>query len=460
MKAAFVAVYLVICVFPLSAQFTVFVSSVPPNTPPSSDIFIAGNFNNWNPGDPAFQLTDHQDGTFSITFSPSPGQLQFKFTRGSWATVEGNANGGFIPNRTYTYPGGIDTASVSIGGWEDISGGGTTEEHVQILDADFYMPQLDRTRRIWIYLPPDYASTAKRYPVIYMQDGQNLFDPAYSFAGEWMVDESMTNFFDEGDYSAIVVGIDNGGSERIDEYSPWINSGYGGGDGEAYASFIVETLKPFIDAEFRTRPEREYTGIAGSSLGANISMYAAVEYQDVFSKVGIFSPAFWFSDSSYLHIAEEGIDQDLRVYFVAGENESPTMVSNMMKMYDALVLAGQDENERYFISHADGAHSEWYWAREYPAAYAWLFEELVLSLQPTSEIEINVYPNPVGDQLKLDIPGDALQYSIYTMTGEIWTQQVLTSTSIDTSMLVPGIYFVSIEDKVSKVKRVSRFVKQ
>jgi predicted alpha/beta superfamily hydrolase len=445
----------------IHAQLTITVSSIPPSTPPDDNIYIAGSFNGWDPGHTDYILTDHQDGTYSITFSPSPGLLEFKFTRGSWANVEGNAQGGFVPNRTYNYVGGVQNTSLTIAGWEDNPGGiSTAEENVEILDEDFFIPQLNRTRRVWLYLPPDYNTTSKRYPVIYMQDGQNLFDVLTSFAGEWEVDESMNDLHDTGDYGAIVVGIDNGGGERINEYSPWLNPNYGGGQGEAYADFLVETLKPFIDSTYRTLVGREYTAVAGSSMGANISMYTGIEHQDVFGKVGIFSPAFWFSDSSYLHLAQKGISQDLRVYFVAGENESAGMIADMMEMYDALISAGQDESELYFLSEQDGAHSEWFWAREYPDAYEWLFDELILADHTLTSEEVSVYPNPVSNYMTISTPADNLNYFIYSLPGKLILSGKLVDGKIDTSGLVPGTYFLQLRDQGDLSVYDSKFVKQ
>ncbi len=445
----------------IQAQLTVTISSIPASTPPDADIYIAGNFNGWDPGAAAYLLTDNNDGTYSITFTPSPGLLEFKFTRGSWANVEGTAQGTYIPNRTYNYPGGTQSTSYSIAGWEDNPGGiSTATENVEIINEEFFIPQLNRTRRVWLYLPPDYATSTKRYPVIYMQDGQNLFDVLTSFSGEWKVDESMNDLFDTGDYGAIVVGIDNGGGERIDEYSPWVNTNYGGGDGEAYADFLATTLKPYIDSTYRTLPGREYTAIAGSSLGANISMYTAIEYQDVFSKVGIFSPAFWFSDSSYIHLQAKGIIQDLSVYFVAGQNESATIIADMMEMYDALIDAGQDESEMYFLSEPDGAHSEWFWAREYPDAYEWLFDELILADQSIPTKYWTIFPNPVSDFITITTSTEELTYSIYSITGQLLLAGPLQNGSIDTSGLAPGLFYVQLRDTDLQTVYVSRFVKR
>ncbi len=445
---------------PLFAQLTITLSSVPANTPPEATLYIAGSFNGWDPGQSAYALTNHMDGTYSITFEPAPGTLEFKFTRGSWATVEGSAEGGFRPNRTLQYNGGVQQSTLTIDGWEDISGMHTATPNVTIYDEDFYIPQLDRTRRIWVYLPPDYQSTTKRYPVIYMQDGQNVFDVFYSFAGEWKVDESMNNLFDAGDFGAIVVAIDNGMGERINEYSPWINPSYGGGQGEAYATFIAETLKPHIDSTFRTLPGREYTAVAGSSLGANISIYMAIEHQDVFGKVGIFSPAFWFSDSAYIHLANKGIDQDLRVYFVAGENESSTMIANMQQMHDALIASGQDPEEMFFLSEPDGAHSEWFWAREYPDAYEWLFDEIILSEVKPFEDTWTIYPNPVNAYIYVKGSGrNAHTYSIFTSTGLIQHANRPFNEAIDTSDLLTGVYFLQLKNKEGQIVFTSRFVR-
>ena len=445
----------------ITAQLTIHVTSVPSSTPPNEDIYIAGNFNGWDPGLAEYILTDNQNGTYSITFSPNPGLLEFKFTRGSWANVEGTAQGTYIPNRTYNYAGGIQNTSFTIEGWEDNPGGvHTTEPNVQIIDEAYYIPQLDRSRRIWLYLPPDYATSSKKYPVIYMQDGQNLFDVLTSFAGEWRVDESMNDLFDTGDYGAIVVGIDNGGGERINEYSPWVNPSYGGGDGEAYASFLVNTLKPHIDSLYRTLPGRDYTAVAGSSVGANISMYTAIEYQNIFSKVGIFSPAFWFSDSSYIHLAAKGITQDLRVYFVAGQNESAGMIPDMMAMYDALIAAGQDESEMHFLSEPDGAHSEWFWAREYPDAYVWLFDETILATKPISQAYWSIYPNPVSDYIDISSPAADLKYTIYNLTGQVITFGILVGNRIDTSAISPGLYLLELRDPANPSSFVTRFIKQ
>ncbi|MEO6130762.1 MAG: T9SS type A sorting domain-containing protein, partial [Saprospiraceae bacterium] len=226
------------------------------------------------------------------------------------------------------------------------------------------------------------------------------------------------------------------------------------------ASFIVNTLKPHIDSLFRTKPERDYTGIGGSSLGANISMFAAVQYQDVFSRVSIFSPAFWFSDSIYQHITHTGIHQELKIYFVAGTKESSTMISDMQAVRNTLASAGEDVTNMKFISRLDGAHSEWFWAREYPAAYDWLFGDLVMSTKRPEEKKGNVFPNPANTFLWISGEESNVHVTIYSLQGEsMLNKDIDANAKIDISNLPPGIYFLEMKSMSSSGFTFSRFVK-
>lgn len=431
----------------LFAQLTINVTSVPDNTPAGEDIYLAGNFNSWNPGNSDYKLTDNGNGTFQITFSPAAGTLQFKFTRGSWATVEGSAQGTYIPNRTLVYSGGAQSVDLTIAGWEGSgSGGGTLEENAYVLSEDFEIPQLNRTRRIWIYLPPDYETSDKDYPVLYMHDGQNVFDESTSFSGEWEVDESLNDLFENGDEGIIVVAIDNGGIHRIDEYSPWVNATYGGGQGEEYVSFIVETLKPHIDSEFRTKPDRLNTGIMGSSMGGLISFYAAIEHQDVFGKAGVFSPSFWFSNEVYTLVENTGKQHDMKIYMLGGALESSTLIQEMETMEATLLEAGFSASEVIVVSHADGQHSEWYWRREFPDAYIWLFSGVVDAIPFVSQNDaIKISPNPFTDSLELEPFKlvESASLNIYALSGKkVFSQQKLSKNSVDLSSLQKGVFIL------------------
>lgn len=435
----------------LFAQLVIQVNSIPANTPTDDDIFVAGSFNSWQEGNTAYILQETNPGSYEISLDISPGTYEFKFTRGSWATVEGTAEGNFRPNREVVYSGGTQTETLAIAGWEDISGSGSsnTADNVEILAEDFYMPQLDRNRRIWVYLPPDYYTSTRSYPVMYMHDGQNLFDANAPF-GEWGVDESLNTLFEQGDYGIIIIGIDHGNAERISELTPYPNQQYGGGDGDAYVNFIVETLKPHVDANYRTLSDQPHTGIMGSSLGGLISLYAIIEHQDVFGRAGVFSPSLWFSPTEMQAlVSSTGRQQSLKIDLVAGEMESSTMVPNMEAMYNTLLEAGFSTDEIRITSHPDGEHSEWYWRREFPGTYQWLFQN-ISTLDTDLELEgIQYWPNPARDWVQvdgLDTSADNWQATIYNINGQVVSSNAVLQDRIDLVQLISGPYFILLRN--------------
>lgn len=358
----------------------------PPSTPATATIYVAGNFNGWNPGSPAFALKRHNDGRFSIVLPDSVrGPIEFKFTLGSWNSVELTESGGDMPNRGFVIPA---TGPASWGGsvamWRDDSKPAvrpsTSRPTVTIVDTAFLMPDLGRTRRLWLYLPADYATSSKRYPVIYMHDGQNVFDNATSFAGEWGVDETLDSLQALGDYGAIVLATDHGGTHRFDEYYPWKNAKYGGGEGDRYVDFLARTLKPWVDRHYRTKPDRLNTAVVGSSMGGLISLYALIKYPQVFGRAGVFSPAFWVAPELYgFARAGKPARPDPRIYFVIGGHEAAnaeeaaSYVEKQRLMIDTLMATGYQPTEVRALVRPEGTHSEGFWRREFPAAYQWLF---------------------------------------------------------------------------------------
>jgi len=446
------------------SQLTIKVTAIPANTPPGSSIYAVGTFNNWAPGDATKILTPLGGGQFQIVLNPPVGEVKFKFTRGSWATVEGNANGGFLPDRVLNYNGQAATVNLTILSWEGQGGGtSTAASNVQIISNAFSIPELNRTRRVWLYLPPDYATTTKSYPVLYMHDGQNLFDVQTSFSGEWKVDESLNQLSAQGDYGCIVVGIDNGGQYRLDEYSPWVNTQYNaGGQGDEYVDFLVNTLKPYIDFNYRTLPGRLTTGIAGSSMGGLISMYAFSERQDVFSKAGIFSPAFWFAGNNPVnHTASHSKQGAARVYFMCGAdeesdgNQSNYVVNDMNAVSNAMSTAGFSSGEKLTKIPADGQHSEWFWAREFPDAYVWLFAGAVSGSQEAiANQQLEIYPNPAGSWVHFSgINTDETIYlKIYNAAGKVIRDTtIMGNEPVWTGDLAKGVYVVKARKKGGKL---------
>jgi predicted alpha/beta superfamily hydrolase len=250
---------------------------------------------------------------------------------------------------------------------------GTASPNVFVLSQDFFIPQLHRHRRIWVYLPPDYDQSGKHYPVIYMQDGQNLFDAHISFSGEWRVDKTLNRLHRRGDHGAIVVGIDNGGEHRVGEYAPWARARMGGGEGEKYADFLAHTLKPFIDHHFRTRPGREHTAVMGSSMGGLIATYTGLRHADKFAKIGAFSPAYWFNSQLYDWAAHQPKPGPMHLVMVGSRTESIYMQRNMEHLYQSLQQAGYDHPEITAVVRERGKHNEQFWGREFAFVYQTLF---------------------------------------------------------------------------------------
>jgi alpha-glucosidase len=365
---------LLVLVLLVNAQVTLRLISLPGNTSPNASFYFAGSIQGWKPGDSNFIFKTGKNGIATLTLPEGKGKVQFKITQGNWGYSEGDSTGKDINNRSFTFTGKPQIIDLTILSWKKppVS---TAASNVKILFDSFPMPQLNRYRRIWLYLPPDYATSTKRYPVIYMHDGQNLFDSKTSFSGEWEVDETLNKLYSEGDYGAIVVGIDNGGEKRIDEYSPWKNTSYGGGEGDEYLSFIVQSLKPYIDTNYRTLTQPEYTCLSGSSMGALISTYGAIKYPGVFGSVGAFSPAYWFSLkdlNQYISTNSNNLN-NLRIIHVAGQKESANMTSHLQTINQHLLEKGIAPSNTKTKIDAEGTHSESYWKSEFGNAYKWFF---------------------------------------------------------------------------------------
>lgn len=369
---------------PASAQVVLKIGRVPAGTPAADTLFVAGSFNGWNPHNARFALRKNSDGSYQIGLPLSAVPAEYKFTRGSWATAEVDAQGQPVANRKADFSIARELPHEVLA-WEDQSGPApkrsTASAHVHVLARDFAMPQLGRTRRVLVYLPADYAAQPKRrYPVLYVHDGQNVFDEATSFSGEWGIDETLDRLRQAGQDAtgSIVVAVDNGGEFRSDEYIPWRSAAlkdqpHRGGQGGAYVDFLAQTLKPYVDAHYRTRPDASHTGIAGSSLGGLISVYAALKYPRVFGEVGAFSPAFWVcNDSLKAYAKAHPAAPTARFYFVCGPKESETMLPLMQQWRDELRAEGVPAANLSFHAPATGEHKEWFWRREFPAAYQFL----------------------------------------------------------------------------------------
>ncbi|BAV07889.1 alpha-glucosidase [Filimonas lacunae] len=339
------------------------------------DIYVTGSFNNWNPGEDKYKLKPFGPTRRAIVLKDLPaGKYEFKFTRGSLDKVETTAKGEDISNRTIELN-NDESVNVTIPGWKDDYPDKprpfTATPQVHLLDSAFNMPQLNRTRRIWIYLPKSYEGLkGKSYPVLYMHDGQKLFNENTGNSDEWGIDEYLDSVQKAGGKECIVVGIDNGGDKRNVEYNPYNNQKYGAGEGKQYVDFIAQTLKPYIDSKYRTQKDAAHTWIAGSSLGGLISLYAVMQYPTVFGAVGVFSPAFWIAPDLTTDLTNTKWQVQPRFYFYAGGKESDEMVPDMDKVIGVIEKKSQYDLRRSYFPL--GQHNEKYWRKEFGDFYKWL----------------------------------------------------------------------------------------
>lgn len=272
------------------------------------------------------------------------------------------------------------------GEWHDYpTGEGHTVVGTIKVSAHLYGPAEGVRRRLFVYLPPSYGTSEKRYPVLYMHDGQNSFDAATSYSGEWQVDETMEALSLEG-IEAIVVGVANAGSGsgRTDEYSAHVHSVWGGGGGaDAYIDFLAHKVKQLVDGTFRTLPGREYTGMMGSSMGGSISLYGLLTRPDVFGFAGVMSPAFWWSEGTIFELVESLAYTGGRIYMDVGDDESPEIpgrreayLDDAIRMEALLRGKGYTEETLCFVIEAGGGHGEAAWARRLPGALRFLLGPL------------------------------------------------------------------------------------
>lgn len=253
-----------------------------------------------------------------------------------------------------------------------------------IKHENFHSPFLPDDRDITVFLPPGYeAGRARRYPVLYMHDGQNLFEPEKAFKkGEhWRVGETATTLIDARRIDPlIIVGIANTGRRRLDEYTPTYDRRRGGGEADAYGRLIVEELKPFIDATYRTRSDAPHTGMGGSSLGGLVTLYLGLTHPDIFSKLAVMSPSLWWDRRGVLRTVRASGGRDFgpagrsRIWVDMGTREGRGHVENARLLKAGLLKAGWIEDQDvHYEEVPGGTHSERSWGDRFGRVLEWLF---------------------------------------------------------------------------------------
>ena len=340
-------------------------------------VFITGNFNQWNPRDKNFELSKTEENTYTIDIEDKklPKLIEYKYSKGGWENVEIDRFGNITPNRKI-----LKSAKKSLDAVEKwrINWAPFKSEFfpiAEIISEKFFIPQLNRTRKIWALLPHDYRETDKTYPVLYLQDAQNLFNEGSPF-GNWEIDQKMSILTEYGRGDVIIIAIENGSEDRIKEYVLDNESITQNAEGKKYIRFLADTLKPYVDSVYRTKPEREFTGIGGSSLGGLISIYSGFLYPEVYSKLMIFSPSLWINPENNYPQMNFKNPYDIKVYMYGGEKEGSEMTERI-HLFEETMEGWENSLSLQFsfkISiNPEGRHQEFYWSQEFPRAMEWLF---------------------------------------------------------------------------------------
>lgn len=243
----------------------------------------------------------------------------------------------------------------------------------------------NRKRTVRIYLPNNYQQTDKKYPVLYMHDGHNLFkDEDASYGMSW----GISDFLDKSDMELIVVGIDcnHEGYKRLDEYSPWVSKNIGevlpsiteeiGGEGKEYIDYIVHELKPLIDEKYRTNTEE--TSMAGSSMGGLISTYAACVYPHIFKRIASVSSAYWFNQEEIEQLIKESdLSSVERFYLDVGTKESTEDVDSQRYVDSSEAIYALLKNKVQdckFEIVENAVHNEKAWRDRVPNIFMYLYK--------------------------------------------------------------------------------------
>jgi predicted alpha/beta superfamily hydrolase len=365
--------------------------TVPKDTPPDS-IFLAGNLpevGGWKVDGVA--LKQSTDGIYSADLNLPRGEtLKYKINRGMWETVEKDANGEEITDRIVSLD-ADKIEKITVASWADKgSAKPATPTRTSTVTGDvryheqFHSDILHNDRRLIVWLPPGYKDAeSTRYPVLYLHDGQNVFDASTSFAGEWQADETADELIRAGKIQPIImVAVANAGSARMEEYTPTADARRkAGGRGEQYAQFLITEVKPFIDRTYRTLPDQKNTSVAGSSLGGLISLYLTVKHADVFGQAAVMSPSLFWDDRQLLKEiqADPKKLKGERIWIDIGTaEESPVESKKAMgdtsALADALKQAGLVRGKDFEYLEAEGAkHNEAAWSARFGKVLVFLF---------------------------------------------------------------------------------------
>ena len=368
--------------------------TVPEGTPESSKVYIAGSIDAFGPWQPnAFEMAKQEDGTYRADVElPIGTRVEYKFTRGSWATVEKTPQGAEIQNRLLSVR-GPETVRVAIASWAIPKSAPSSTATGDLRWMDFASEVLGSKRRVTVWLPPQYRDRVHEgFPVVYCLDGQNLFDrQRAAFGVEWEADETARALASgPANLPLILVGIDNS-KDRFDEYTPVVDEVSDkpvGGKADEYLRFLVTELKPWIDREFRTLKSTETTAIVGSSLGGVLVLHALRTHPEVFGKGAAMSPSlFWGQGYTIQQYSQPPSDQAFgdkqRLWLDIGTREGKSdrgqvqAVEQTEQLAEALKQHHRERIEVRTMIDSEAKHHEAAWARRLPIALEFLFSSPV-----------------------------------------------------------------------------------
>lgn len=349
------------------------------------NLYLVGTFNNWSPEHLYVGKIPEKGGTLSVLLPEvSEGDLELKLSRGSWDTLS-TCNEGRLELPNITEVRGDINVLMTIENWRDLFPKSTASKQVHLLAEEFYFPKLNVYKKVWIYLPQDYSNGDTHYPVIYMHDGQHLFDEATSTgrAGpvEWMVDETI----DAAASKSIVVAIAHDKDYKVRKQEYVVNTGEDvtSPKGWWYLEDLVYRLKPYVDRQYRTLNGPANTALVGSSLGGLISIYAGLKYPEVFGVIGAFSPSLWMDECNLYTYTDQKLTsngilyREQELYFYVGAKEIKRSrngaVNNMGEDLERYYvrLKNHFQGKLYLDINSEGKHGAIYWQQAFRTFYAY-----------------------------------------------------------------------------------------
>lgn len=316
---------------------------------------------------------------------PRTQMIEYKITRGTWETVERSLSGASIANRRLTADSGT-LQLITVERWADHENPSrTADPSSRRLRRHVLASRNLGDREVIVYLPPGYDKSDRRYPVLYMQDGQNLFEPGIGFSGtHWRAAETADRLIIQGRIEPlIIVGVHNS-PDRLDEYAPIHDASVGaGGRADQYVDFVVDELKPMIDHAYRTRPGRPHTAIGGSSLGAIASLHACMRTPHVFGKCAALSPSLWWGNHGMTGHFLRGTDwlRSLQLWVDMGAAEECAVdeprghaITDARAMARAIRQVHARRHGGFHFEEVEGGiHHEHAWAARFDRVLAFLF---------------------------------------------------------------------------------------